>query len=77
MKKEDVLREIERCENAIKSVHDRLDELEKENAALRELVRHLAASHSGQRGAPTPYVQPPQNPPTWTYPPYPPYKVTC
>jgi hypothetical protein len=23
------------------------------------------------------YVQPPQNPPTWTYPPYPPYKVTC
>jgi hypothetical protein len=26
---------------------------------------------------PSPYVQPPQNPPTWTYPPYPPYKVTC
>jgi len=72
MKKEDVLREIERCENSIKSAKDRLDALEKENAALRELVHHLAS-----RPPPVQYVQPPQNPPTWTYPPYPPYKVTC
>jgi hypothetical protein len=30
-----------------------------------------------QYAPPTPYVQPPQNPAPWTYPPYPPYKVTC
>jgi len=72
MKKEDVLREIERCENGIKSAYKRLDALEKENAALRELVHHLAS-----RPPTVQYVQPPQNPPTWTYPPYPPYKVTC
>jgi len=51
MKKEDVLREIERCENGIKSAHDRLDALEKENIALRELVHHLASR-------PSPYVPP-------------------
>jgi hypothetical protein len=33
-------------------------------------VHHLSSR-------PAPYIQPPQNPPTWTYPPYPPYKVTC
>jgi hypothetical protein len=70
MKKEDVLREIERCENGIKSAIERLDALEKENIALRELVHHLSSR-------PAPYVQPPQNPAPWTYPPYPPYKVTC
>ena len=78
MKKEDVLREIERCENGIKSAYERLDALEKENAALRELVHHLATRPPPvQYVPPTPYVQPPQNPPTWAYPPYPPYKVTC
>ena len=78
MKKEDVLREIERCENGIKSVYERLDALEKENIALRELVHQLSTRPPPvQYMPPTPYVQPPQNPPTWTYPPYPPYKVTC
>lgn len=72
MKKEDVLREIERCESSIKSAYERLDALEKENAALRELVHHLASRPAPY--VPIPYVQPPQNPPTWTYPPY---KVTC
>ena len=76
MKKEDVLREIERCENGIKTAYERLDALEKENIALRELVHHLASRPSTYVPS-TPYVQPPQNPPTWTYPPYPPYKVTC
>ena len=78
MRKEDVLREIERCENGMKSAYERLDALEKENAALRELVHHLATRPPPvQYIPPTPYVQPPQNPPTWAYPPYPPYKVTC
>lgn len=78
MKTEDVLREIERCENGIKSAYERLDALEKENAALRELVHHLATRPAPvQYIPPTPYVQPPQNPPAWVYPPYPPYKVTC
>lgn len=78
MKTADVLREIQRCEDGIKSAKDRLDALEKENAALRELVHHLATRPPPvQYISPTPYVQPPQNPPAWTYPPYPPYKVTC
>lgn len=68
MKTEDVLREIERCENGIKSAYERLDALEKENAALRELVHHLATRPPPvQYILSTPYVQPP----------YPPYKVTC
>jgi hypothetical protein len=33
-------------------------------------VHHLSSR-------PVPYIQPPQNPAPWTYPPYPPYKVTC
>lgn len=68
MKTADVLREIQRCEDGIKSAKDRLDALEKENAALRELVHHLATRPPPvQYISPTPYVQPP----------YPPYKVTC
>jgi hypothetical protein len=66
MKKEDVLREIERCENGIKSAYERLDALEKENIALRELVHHLASRPSpyvppktgGGAGPPSPYVPP-------------------
>ena len=57
MKKEDVLREIERCENGIKSAYERLDALEKENIALRELVHHLA-SRPAPYVPPTPYIQP-------------------
>jgi predicted nuclease with TOPRIM domain len=53
MKKEDVLREIERCENGIKTAYERLDALEKENAALRELVHHLAS-----RPPPVQYIPP-------------------
>ena len=64
MKKEDVLREIERCENGMKSAYERLDALEKENIALRELVHHLASRPSpyvppmagGSAGEPAPYV---------------------
>jgi hypothetical protein len=57
MKKEDVLREIERCENGMKSAYERLDALEKENIALRELVHHLA-SRPSPYVPPTPYIQP-------------------
>lgn len=75
MKKEDVLREMQRFENSINSAYERLDALEKENIALRELVHHLATRPPPvQYVPPTPYVQPPQNPAPWTYPPY---KVTC
>ena len=57
MKKEDVLREIEKCENGIKSAYERLDALEKENIALRELVHYLA-SRPAPYVPPTPYIQP-------------------
>ena len=53
MKKEYILREIERCEISIKSANDRLNELEKENIALRELVHHLAT-----RPPPVQYMPP-------------------
>ena len=78
MKKEEMTNQLDILEERIKSAQVRLDALEKENVALRELVHHLATRPPPvQYIPPTPYVQPPQNPPTWAYPPYPPYKVTC
>jgi hypothetical protein len=78
MKKEEMTNQLNILEERIKSAQVRLDALEKENVALRELVHHLATRPPPvQYIPPTPYVQPPQNPAPWTYPPYPPYKVTC
>lgn len=78
MNKEQILEALKECEDSLKLAHKRLDELGTENKVLRELVHHLASRPPPvQYIPPTPYVQPPQNPPTWTYPPYPPYKVTC
>jgi hypothetical protein len=68
MKKDDIIKQLQMCEESIQLAKERLDTLEKENAVLRELVHHLASR-------PAPYIQPPQNPPIWHQ--GAPYKVTC
>ena len=51
----DLEKEIERCENSIRSVYDRLDACEKENAALRELI--AARPMPIQRGEPRHFIR--------------------
>lgn len=61
MTKEDIITQLEIIEKEMKIIKQRVQELSKENEALKSLVHHLASR-------PAPYQPDPYAPP---------YKVTC
>jgi len=69
MTKDEIMKELVVLTEAVQNAKERLDALQKENEALRELVHHLASR-------PAPYVPvsvPQVNPAPWQ----PPFTVTC